>query len=870
MVTTSLIIWLGLVGCTGADRPAPVASELAADLVLAELPFAELTVPTDSRDGVVPPVDIPLREAWRYVGESRQGMHKWATHLPIRPRGLFFHRPQPGMELRKGGKALRYDRFGKSKAPMWVHDRREIVVYAPEKGQAPAPGTFVLTYPKATEREKALNQAWSGKETDAFVRTSVQDDWDNRRGLLLPAPSAVAWDLTVPPAAELRFAVGLVEPEISDGAPSDGASLVVEVEVGGRVVVVSEQALAPRGFTDQRLDLSPWSGQAVRLRVRTNPGATARFDYVFVAEPTVSSRRASPRRVVVVFVDTLRPDHLSMYGYERDTSAALDPIAERSALFANARSIAPWTLPSARTIVTGRQPEFYFDAESLPGVLREHGWATAFFAGNVYLSNNFQMTRDWDFHRVGLWPSATETTDDALAWLDAHDGRDALLMVHYMSPHLPYVEPAEYRRKYAGDTPDGLREQFYLSDVRKAKIDSDAAAQQYVRDRYDNNVRYATDQVRRIADRLDDDDVLVFLSDHGEEFWDHQGFEHGHTLYDELLRVPLFIRAPGVQARRVDAPVSLLDVTPTVLDLVGVPVPADVEGRSLAPLLRGETDAEAPFVARDQAFGRPLYGLERWGVLHGREKWTTTEGREQLFDLDVDPGEKKNLLKGAVLDTSPFRAALGRALDRQVMAGYRLAPSAHRGDDKNIPGLWALCTVSGGFSAAWKADDPLENSDATVQTTSDPSVIRGQLDRFGFPDHPVNEGDGAVEVCWKPGWAGTREVYLGPARPLSEVGSTLRCSVWNGDGEGGQRGELQVPPDRDPGFGEDRTPLAKLNLDRRKVALELGIAPIPDARAVAVGAVDAESTDLLRAMGYLVPDSAEHTDSGCVPPTGAP
>ncbi len=868
---TSLLLSLVWSGC-GAPGPHPagVPQEQARDLVLTSLPFAELTVPTDSRGGTEPPAEIPLRSTWRYTGESRQGMHKWATDIPIRPRGLFFHRPQPGMELRKGGKALRYDRFGKSKSPIWIHDRREIVVYTPEKGKEPAPATFVLSYPKATERERSLNQGWSGKEPEDFVRASIQDDWDNRQGLLLPAPATAAWDLTIPPAGELRFTSGLVEPEIRDAPASDGATLVVELDRAGQTEEVYRTELAVRAFTEHRIDLSRFAGEQVRLRVRTEPGASTGFDYAFLAEPTVSSNRADPVRVLMVFVDTLRTDHLSLYGYGRDTSAAIDHLGTSSTVFTQARSIAPWTLPSARTLVTGRQPEFYFEATTIQSVLGEQGWATAFFAGNVYLSNNFQMTRDWDFHRVGLWPSAEETTDDALRWMDAHEGRNALLYVHYMSPHLPYVEPPEYRRKYAGDAPDGLREQFYLSDIRKAKIDSDPAAQQYVRDRYDNNVRYATDQIQRLVERLDDNDVLLFFSDHGEEFWDHQGFEHGHTLYDELLRVPLVVRAPGVQPGTVDAPVSLLDVAPTVLDLAGVAVPPEMEGRSLGPLLRREQGADASFQARDQAFGRPLYGLERWGVLHDHEKWTTTEGREQLFDLDVDASEKRNLLKSDPdTDTTPYRNALGDALGRKVMTGFRLVPSAHRGDDKVVPGTWALCTVPGGFSAAWKADDPLENSDATVQTIADAATLRSELDRFGFPDHPVEEGDGGIEVCWRPGWSGGREVYLGPARPVSEVGAQIRCSVFNGDGDGGQRGELAVPAEREV-FGEDRTPLSKLNLDRRKLTLEYGIAPIPDERAIAVGATDAESTDLLRAMGYLVPDSAEHTDSGCEPARGAP
>src|SRR5262249_1324620 len=143
--------------------------------------------------------------------------------------------------------------------------------------------------------------------------------------------------------------------------------------------------------------------------------------------------------------------------------------------------------------------------------------------------------------------------------------------------------------------------------------------------------------------------------------WDHQGFEHGHTLYDELLHVPLIIHGPGIESQRIDTPVSLLDVVPTILDLLGQPVPKEVVGRSLMPLVRHDPDAESPFLGRDQAFGRPLYGFDRWGVLHGNEKWTVFEGRESLFALDDDPGEKHNVLKKDPSAGAPFPDYLGKA-----------------------------------------------------------------------------------------------------------------------------------------------------------------------------------------------------------------
>ncbi|MEQ1500869.1 MAG: sulfatase [Myxococcota bacterium] len=851
-------------GTSGPAMGVGAADVDAKAIPLASIPFAELTVPPDNRPGdAEPPVKIPLDGTWRYIGSTRKDMHKYATEIPIRPRGLFFHRAQPGIRLTTAdGTEIRYDRTGKSDTFMWAHDRKELIVYYPDRTGPPSPGQFVLEYPKATEREAQLNQRWSGREAKDFVWTTIQDDWDNRRGLLLPAPGVAAWDVTVPPAGELTFVGGLVEPEIKTGAPSDGAKIAVEVEVDGKVEPLASVDVALHAFTPHHVDLARYAGKQVRLRVRTEPGATPTYDYVFLAEPVLASRKANPVRVVMVFIDTLRPDHMSLYGYERDTTAAIDHLAAEGAVFTDAHSVAPWTLPSARSIVTGRHPEYYDNAPTVQSILRDRGWATAFVAGNVYLSVNFDMERDWDFHRVGLWPLAEETTDDALRWLDEHPGRDALIQVHYMSTHLPYVEPPSYRHKYAGEGTGALREEFHLSDVRKANIDEDADAQQYVKDRYDNNVRYATDQVQRIVEVLDDNDVLVLFADHGEEFWDHQGFEHGHTLYEELLHVPVVIRAPGVVPRKIGAPVSLLDLTPTILDLAGAPIPPDLDGRSLVPLLKDQPAADQPFLTRDLAVGRPLYGTERWGVLHGDEKWTTHEGKEYLFDLGDDPVEKKNLLKSDESGGAPYREYLAKSLGREVGAAYRLLPTNHRGGPP-IPGLWALCTVPGGFKSAWKADDPLENSAADVKLLTDPAEIAAALARYGIKDHPVGADAGAAEICWHAGWFGSREVYTVPNRPLADVGREMVCSAYLGDRSGGHQGTMRIPTDRDPTIAGPRTPaLAKLSLDQRQLAWSFGIAPIPNERTLALSGREDETNEMLEAMGYVDPEKPEGKPEG--------
>ncbi|MEN0064962.1 MAG: sulfatase [Myxococcota bacterium] len=857
-------------GCWGEPpRPDAITPDLGSEVVLRNRPFAELSYPDHSRPGGVhAPEKIPVDGPWRYTGTTRSGMYKYRTEAPIRPRGLFFNQPKPGMGLSlKDGTELTYDRFGSSKRPKWSLDREYVYVYMPTR--TPPEETLYLRYDRALIRDAALNfihQTTTDKREE-FVWQSIQDDWDHRRGLLLPAPGTAAWDLTVPEAGELTFLSGLAEPEVKDAAPSDGATLIVELEVNGTSESLGSFPLAIRDFTPRRVDLSKYANQDVRLRFRTEPGETPTFDYAFVAEPVVASRLENPVRVIMVFIDTLRPDHMSLYGYHRDTTKAIDGLASTAVIFDQARSVAPWTLPSARTIVTGRYPDHYLapSTQTLPGILGDAGFATAFIAGNVYLSANFEMHRDWNLHRVGLWPSATEVTDDAIEWLDEHEGRNALIQVHYMDAHLPYIEPITYRPMYAGTGPAGLRTTFHLSDVRRANLGGDPDGQQYIKDRYDNNVRYATDQVARLVQRLDDNDILLLYADHGEEFWEHGGFEHGHTLFDELLHVPMIIHAPGVKARHVETPVSLLDLTPTILELLGRDIPSNVQGKSLVGVLKGKPDAESEFIARDQAFGLPLYGLERWGVLHGKDKWTTTEGREALYDLAQDPKETNNRLRTPNGDEGkPYREHLANALQRDVNAGYRITPTRARTGGKNVLPTWALCTIEGGLKASWAGNDPLKFGEADVRPIDDHKAMKDKLDTYQILGHELPKNPGrAYEICWS-GKAGTREVYLMPNGPLAEVGGTLKCSVYAGNEKGGKRSTLSVPARRAE-LGKVRTPLSRAALDQRQVILQYGISPLPSDDVVLTDATDDEMAGALTAMGY-VQDDYQGSIGGCVPP----
>ena len=577
--------------------------------------------------------------------------------------------------------------------------------------------------------------------------------------------------------------------------------------------------LAVGQFERVSVHLDDYANQTITLRMESKPGASAVYDYVFINDPAIIDRSKRPRRVVLVFADTVRYDHLSVYGYERDTSPSLDKLGQDAAVFETARSVAPWTLPSTRATLTGRHPEYFDASKTLARYVREKGWASAMFAGNLYLAPNFGLHRDWGRQNVVLWPSATDIVDRAVEFLDENPDRNSLMLVQFMDAHLPYIEPESHRRIYAGEPKAGLGEEFHRSTILRARLKTDED-RQYVIDRYDNNIRYINDELERLYAKLHPDDIVVFFSDHGEEFWDHGAFEHGHTLYDELLRVPLVIRAPEMPAGRITEPVSLLDVTPTVLDLLGLEHEG-LDGTSLVKASQGDADALAGLANRDLSFGRPLYGFERWGVIHGDEKYTTTQGREELYRLDTDPGESDNLLKGKGNDEgAPYRAYLASGLGRDANVVYRLAPSYARQNPQED--FVVTLQVPGGVEVAWVGDDPTRSSSASVS-------VDGEL----------------VTATWHKSFRGTCEVFVKPTKPFSDVTHKLSMTATLG----AQSESATVAKTLPATLDTQRVPLAQIKLPTRGVGLGFAISPIPNEETQALSGYDPELASMLPSHG---------------------
>ena len=400
--------------------------------------------------------------------------------------------------------------------------------------------------------------------------------------------------------------------------------------------------------------------------------------------------------IVLVIIDTLRADALGVYGNERPTSTALDAWAKRGAVFDHAFATAPWTLPSIASILTGRYPSGHGSGRAkvalasgrsrrafvaldpavprLAAILSERGYETAAMVTNSFLRPGFGMAVGFDLYdqtrnRFIGERRADVMVDRALAWIDGRpQGSPWFLLLHVLDPHQPYDPPAGQRGRFTSgyqgelESPIGPESQL-VRRVKRREIDLDDADRAFVRGVYDEEVAFVAAQIARFLDGLAargvvERGLVMVTADHGEEFFDHGALEHGHTMYQELLRVPLLMWGHGVRAGRHSEPVSLVDLMPTVLDAASIPLPEGVDGRSLWPLLSAGADlAKRPLIAENS-----LYGNQRRAIVEWPYKLIVDveEPGASLYDLQRDPAEREDLAASRPEVAERLAAALAR------------------------------------------------------------------------------------------------------------------------------------------------------------------------------------------------------------------
>jgi arylsulfatase A-like enzyme len=355
--------------------------------------------------------------------------------------------------------------------------------------------------------------------------------------------------------------------------------------------------------------------------------------------------QGSRPNVVLILIDTMRADHLPFHGYERPTAPFLTRLASEGVVFDRAWSTSSWTAPATASLFTSLYPEQHGvtrrvdsatgrvnrvpeSAETIAEAFRAAGYHTLGVSDNGLVSPELGFDQGFDVFESAVGATAERVNK----WIrdqrpDLASGRPYFLYVHYMEPHEPYLPHEPWFRDFSGD------------GWRKTPGRALAAA-------YDSEIRALDEGLARLYRTMgwDDGTIVVVTADHGEEFGDHGGGGHAHSLFSELLRVPLVFHAPHGRftPRHVSEPVSLLDVLPTLRALIGRPAGPRDEGVSLAGLLRG----------RDESFDRVLHAhLEQFetgriwkATLAGEWKRITLDpGLPMLFNLLDDPRERHDL-----------------------------------------------------------------------------------------------------------------------------------------------------------------------------------------------------------------------------------
>jgi len=318
----------------------------------------------------------------------------------------------------------------------------------------------------------------------------------------------------------------------------------------------------------------------------------------FTPAPVPATR---PRSVVLITVDTLRPDHLSLYGYERATSPHIDAFARAAMTYDDAYATATFTSPSIVSLLTGVYPavhgvRFLFQpladgAWTLPRHLHAHGWRTGAVVSNFVLTAAASgLAAQFDEYddavveeevqrKKVMQRRADATTDAAIDWLDRHVGGPFFLWVHYIDPHGPYAAPAPFDARFHG-TPGRHVKEAKIPAYQRIRHIADLG---YYVDQYDGEIAYMDEHVGRLLAHAADlgclaDTMVVFTADHGESLTERHGgrsvyFDHGHHVWEEMARVPLVVYRAGGATGRSSEMVSLADIVPTVLVTLGVPPP---------------------------------------------------------------------------------------------------------------------------------------------------------------------------------------------------------------------------------------------------------------------------------------------------------
>jgi len=566
-----------------------------------------------------------------------------------------------------------------------------------------------------------------------------------RDTLYAHSPSTVTFEVPIPKDACLHFGMGTTE---------KNSPVTFRVVADGNNQLYSKTVTDADTWVDADVDLSQYGGRNVKLAFTTiaeKPGSVGLW-----ANPLLTTKAPKNRpNVLIYMIDTLRADHTSLYGYARDTTPNLKKLGAQGLVFEDCQAQATWTKPSTASLMTSLYSFTHgisLDSDTIPKgattlaeQLRAAGYVTASVVSNPFagrltgLQRGFDYMSEWAVVQRRRTDAEDRATDSAalnkvvFPWLEQHRDEPFFLYAHATDPHAPYRPPAGFEEKFANpaETPEFNRNYVKLRDkaqygggtvisralCAKSGVNPDRFIHRAV-DRYDGEVLHNDWSLQQLVDKLKqigvlDNTLIVVVSDHGEEFWEHGWTAHGHSLYQELTHGVFLMWNPKLipTPRRVAEPVQLIDVMPTVLDLLGIKIPDVVQGQSLAPFAKGRPfQRRGPvmtsryahphakpngFVPENRTDTVALLDAG-WKLIYRDKAKDVGMNKVELYDRRTDRGEAKNVASQHPQEVSRMMTEIGKWLDAEKQIKSLLGRGAKATmDQKTLEQLRSLGYIGG-------------------------------------------------------------------------------------------------------------------------------------------------------------------------------
>ncbi|MFB0518641.1 MAG: sulfatase [Acidobacteriota bacterium] len=510
----------------------------------------------------------------------------------------------------------------------------------------------------------------------AFIRGEF------RNAIYAPPPSEIEQIVRIPQKPLLDFGYGVLP--AAWNKEGKGVQFYIQaIDEKGKTHILFSNYIDPkhkekdRCWFNGRIDLSQFTGQNLRLILGTRNSylkeepsgrkPDERYDYAVWSNPEVYSniKGKDDVSIILISLDALRKDHLGCYGYSRDTSPNIDKIAAQGILFQNAISQSSWTLPSHASLLTSKYPSFHGAITSLDKlssenitlseILREKGYTTICFTETGWLNPAFGLDQGFD-----VFNSTSGDIKDRVEavhnWFEWNKHRKFFIFFHTYAIHDYFHNKGEYIQPYASELQKGVEEGVKIIDLirERDKRIYQSFYQNYINDIYDGAIKCTDKYLGELFDAFEASlgskgYLLILTSDHGEEFGEHGHFHHGMTLYDEMINVPIIIKIPNSHYTQkiINEQVQLIDIPPTIFDLIDEPIPEFFQGNSLLPIVKGGSNSERQQIAfseiDNEGYQLICLRTNEYKYIYNIASPRKNPSIEELYDLIKDKGETYNL-----------------------------------------------------------------------------------------------------------------------------------------------------------------------------------------------------------------------------------